>query len=268
MQQKDKEESLAELYTYIDYYHRTGAKAEQWTCNEDEPDKYLGDPTRKKQRTRLDYSDDSPEWIAETARTAVPVITNGNHPTAGLVRLNATTTARLSLTHTCAFDSIFQILLVAANDHSPIKHMIRRHKQRNPMFALVIDAIASNVVQADTYQQRADILLDYLDVRSANKRTVNGSCNVVSLADYLFRASPSFGEESACRAGCAPRTKHLSSVTISETDLGRPLGRVVREHVVLPGVRCRQGGCRAMERNRLLPMGESQGGGGGFGRRN
>ena len=105
--------------------------------------------------------------------------------------------------YTCAFDSLEQILLVAASDHRHIKERIRKLSQTDQVFNLINDVIQKGIT-ANTYRQRGKIILNYSS-KISKKKPVHVDCAtaVNTLQEHLFKQCPSFYKVIQCSENCS-----------------------------------------------------------------
>lgn len=87
-------------------------------------------------------------------------------------------------------------------------------------------------------------------------QSLNCACNVVSLANFIFKRVPSFKEICECQAGCTPIIKPIATITISEKELKGSLKDAIKAHLTLPPVPCYQKSCDKMAENKILQMGK------------
>ncbi|KAG5863046.1 hypothetical protein JTB14_009344 [Gonioctena quinquepunctata] len=209
----------------------------------------LGNPKKKiKQSSYLHKGNQELLDIVTSSKfRPLPIIKNGNCSSLGSVILNR---AKLSLTNTCAFDSIFQIMLAAATDNNSVRGYIEKNKCINALFDITLDVIETKI-QTRIYQKRGKTLLNYWNKEAIPNsiELVDCACNVASLANFLFRSTPSFQEIATCSGGCPPRIKSLPSITITDREMKEPLGQIMKDHVVLPDVQCQNENCEMMEQN-------------------
>lgn len=121
---------------------------------------------------------------------------------------------------------------------------------------MVIDVCEKKII-AETYQKRAHILLNYLKKTpiSQTVELVDCSCSVNSLANFIFKDTPSFQEISSCQAGCSSRIKSVPSITIIDRELKEALGLILRNRFVLPDVKCCRTNCANTEDNEIYNIG-------------
>lgn len=124
------------------------------------------------------------------------------------------------------------------------------------VFKMVVDALKKKI-RAKTYQQRAEILMEFFGKEPKEDQIllIDCNCNVIGLANFMFKKAPSFREIWTCPAGCAPRIKSLSTISITDKELQKPLGKVILEHIYLEGVKCSNNRCKNVEKNGLHSTG-------------
>lgn len=131
----------------------------------------------------------------------LPCLKNGTVSSLRLIKLGK---SEVSLTNTCAFDSIFQILLAAGSDNENIKKFVNSNKNENDFFHLVADTMEHGV-RHTTYKKRAEIICMLIgeDVKENSIREINCTTSVSSLAGKIFKQFPSFVEIRKCKNGCS-----------------------------------------------------------------
>lgn len=130
----------------------------------------------------------------------IPILKNGNHFDLKLVTLG---NGKVSVTNTCAFDSIFQILLAAATDSSSTQKFIDDNKNENKLFHLVHDTMTMGL-RAATYRLRAEALAHVagITIEKNNIQDLNCSINIGTLFLRLFKKTPSLRQVSKCSGDC------------------------------------------------------------------
>lgn len=191
--------------------------------------------------------------ILSEQKRKLPILKNGSDSNLGLVTIGST---KFSITNTCPMDSIFQIFLAAVTDNMKILEFCKKNKMTTPLFQMVL-SVAEGKIQLRTYQQRIELYLDYWKESPIPRsiQAINGTCNVVSLANFLFKNCVSFEEKSTCQAGCRPRKKYLPSITITDREIGEPLDKVLVDHLLLPGIECQADHCSGKEVNEIQRIG-------------
>lgn len=119
----------------------------------------------------------------------------------------------------------------------------------------MVHSVAEGKTQLRTYQQRMELYLNYLKEPPRSIQSIKGACNVVSLGNFLFKNCVSLVEKSACQAGCPPGIKYLPSITITQREIGKPLGKVLANHLILPGFECAADHCSGIEFNEIQKIG-------------
>lgn len=237
--------------------YRSSTKNSRLALNEIENWRGLGEPKKKKQKKSIYLSkekNDLIDFISSDKLRKLPIIKNGSTETLRLVSLGKAT---FSLYNTCPLDTLFQIFLAAVSDSKEIKNFVEEQKSKNPLFEMVLEVDRTRI-QVTTYKKRAQIFLQYLNKTPEPNiiESVNCACNIVSLANFLFKNNPSFVESLVCPAGCKERIKFLPTITITERELKKPLENVIRDHVILPGVKCRHPQCEKVEENSIREIGK------------
>ena len=221
--------------------------------NEVENWRNLGQTKKKSRSVYLTKNHDLIDIITSSKCRTLPILKNGNDPSLRFVTLRK---AKLSLLNTCPLDSLFQIILSGITDSEKLRKFSEDHKSTNALFEMALE-VADKRVQLKTYQKRAEIFVNYLN-KELNEDTIESiecSCNVVSLANFLFKNTPSFQEISVCRAGCQPLIKILPTITISGKEIDKPLEQVIKDHVALPSVPCRKSNCTEQVDNQIHKAG-------------
>lgn len=98
-----------------------------------------------------------------------------------------------TVSNTCAFDNIFQILLVAGHD---FHHILKHIEETSLFFKLIVHTIKNGISQY-IYKLRAQILLDIFPISNIGGcKYIDCETNVGYLAGILFKETPSFKETS------------------------------------------------------------------------
>lgn len=164
-----------------------------------------------------------------------------------------------TVANTCAFDSIFQILLAAGHDlHNILKHM-EETIETSLFFKLIVHTVKNGINQ-NIYKLRAQILLDIFPISNTGEcKYIDCETNVGYLAGILFKEIPSFKETSQCNFGCPPRYKILPVIQIEETKIatGTHFDEIVKQSVLLEGEHpCCTEGCIGFEKTTLSVTGK------------
>lgn len=182
-----------------------------------EVENWRGLETAKPHKTKALYLGKSQHKLIDslTCKKAVkiPILKNGNN--LSLKSLNIKDD-NYTITNTCAFDSISQILLAAGHDLNNMQIYMNKIAETDLFFKLIINSI-NNGINLSSYKLRAQILLEIFPISNAGDcKYVNCETNVGYLASILLKNVPSFEETSRCNSGCPPRYKKLSVIPIDE----------------------------------------------------
>lgn len=159
--------------------------------------------TPKKRKTAMYLGDNKlavKEALQFEKHRKIPILKNGNNFDLKLVTL---ANGKVSVTNTCAFDSIFQIVLAAATDSSRTQKFIDDNKNENKLYHLVHDTMTMGL-RAATYRFRAEALVHVAGITiEKNKiKDLNCSINIGTLFLRLFNKTPSFRQISKCSGDC------------------------------------------------------------------
>lgn len=184
------------------------------------------------------------------------IIKNGNDISLKSLKIH---NDNYTVANTCAFDSIFQILLAAGHDlHHILEHM-EETVEINLFFKLIVHTV-KNGISSNIYKLRAQILLDIFPISDIGGcKYINCETNVGYLAGILFKEIPSFKETSQCNFGCPPRYKNLSVIQIEETKIANDTNfdEIVKQSVLLEGEHpCCTEGCTGFEKTTLSESGK------------
>lgn len=149
---------------------------------------------------------------------SIPVLQNGGNDQLKFVKFPEK--VKVSLTNTCAHDSVFQIILAAATDYNEIEVFLRQQQQKCPLFKEVLHVLDKGVT-AKVYQLRASILLDFkrIEPQEASIKFVDCADNIGTMSRFLFENVPSFIEGFQCQRGCKPRNIKLPIYGVKKTML-------------------------------------------------
>lgn len=64
---------------------------------------------------------------------------------------------KLTLTNTCGFDSIFQLMLAASTDNEDVYNYAKENQQKNSAFELVVYTATTRKITTKTYALRAKV---------------------------------------------------------------------------------------------------------------
>lgn len=168
----------------------------------------------------------------------IPILKNGSCLNLQPIRLDKVS---VLLQNTCAYDSIFQIILSAVHDYPFLRNKvwillvpyilfqansdfdieIQKTKIQVEFFS-IIETTATRGIKAETYKSRAEILSKkFKPLPSAYPDLFNIECQTSAgvLATFLFANAPSIQEMSACENVCTPRHKHLHVIQLDSNTL-------------------------------------------------
>lgn len=216
----------------------------------------LGQPKKKVRRALyLNHTNrDLDDILYSSNCRTIPIIKNGDSESLKFVTLEK---EMISLTNTCSLDSLFQILLAGVTDRENILQYLHQERYSDDLFDMVLN-VSGKKIETSTYKKRASIFLEYFKKNLDPNliEAVDCACNIISLANFLFKSTPSFKEKAVCEAGCQPRIKSLPTITITQKELYQPLENVIKNHLLLPPMKCRQKKCIKMETNEILSVGK------------
>lgn len=186
----------------------------------------------------------------------IPIMKNGNDITLKSLKIN---NDNYTVVNTCAFDSIFQILLAAGHDLSHIFTYMEETIEINLFFKLIIYTV-KNGINLNIYKLRAEILLNIFPASDvAGCKYIDCETNVGYLASILFKETPSFKEMSQCNFDCPPRCKKLPVIQIEETKIvsGTNFDDIIKQNVILEGEHpCCAQNCSGLEKTTLSETGK------------
>ena len=116
---------------------------------------------------------------------------------------------KYTLYNTCAFDSIFQVMLVAACDWPCVKQIILQLQSRIPIFEM-IKTVLKGGIKSSTHVKRGKILKDVtseinekgIRKTAENHFTIDCEISATRLAEKIFTDLPKFTITSKCSEGC------------------------------------------------------------------
>lgn len=158
-------------------------------------------PAKKKSKTT--YLDKCPEWqfTKDSLIPRLPIFKNGSfcQPVCmGKYKLN--------VKRTCAFDSLFQILMSSIASNAEYRKKLSESTNQTMKLALKV-LHGKKLLTMNCYKERAEILNSIGLFRNAVKlftRTIkqlDTECNVAHLAEYLFVDIPSYKIKGSCLCG-------------------------------------------------------------------
>lgn len=183
------------------------------------------------------------------------ILKNGNNTSLKSLKIQ---NDNYTVTNTCTFDSIFQILLAAGHDNHHILQHMDEVAERNLFFKLIMYTVRNGISQ-HVYKLRAQILSEIFPISDIGGcKYINCETNVGYLASALFKETPSFIETSQCNLGCPPRYKKLSVVQIEERQItDENFNEIVTQSVCLEGEHpCCTKHCTGLEKTTLSETGK------------
>ena len=164
-------------------------------------EKIQGEPDEPllKKKAKPTCLDKCAEWdfIKDVTSSRLPMFKNGNKVMLGKVTMN--------LQSTCAFDSIFQIVLNALVSNKTYRDLCTASSAE--IISLAFSVLNQKKIQTEHYRERARILcsLDlFEDSETVYTRIIKRlvlECNICDLADYLFANEPSIKTKISCTCG-------------------------------------------------------------------
>lgn len=120
---------------------------------------------------------------------------------------------RLNLPKTCAFDSLFQVVMSAIASNSVYYESLEKSTNQTILLALKILKDKKELTVA-SYKQRADILsglgLFKIETFTRTIKRIDCECNVVHLAQYLYSDIPSHKTKILCPCGYNFNTQNVT----------------------------------------------------------
>ncbi|CAD6208987.1 GSCOCG00010799001-RA-CDS [Cotesia congregata] len=180
-----------------------------------------GQPPKKKNSRSLyigTKSKNVKEMLEHKKCKGLPILKRGDSKDLKAIKIN---NRWISLYNTCPFDSLFQLMLVAACDFPVINTKIATEKN-NSLYEAVHDAL-QKTISTKTYRTRAKILLTHFKVLKSvnNVDFVTCETSVGSFAAKLFNNQSSYEETLDCPRGCASRTISLPVISIKDDSLNK-----------------------------------------------
>ncbi|EFN79297.1 hypothetical protein EAI_06947 [Harpegnathos saltator] len=154
-----------------------------------------------KKRAKPSYLDTCPEWkyIKDTKVSKLPIFKNGLF-CQPIIMGNF----RLNLKKTCAFDSLFQVIMSAMASHRVYCEILEKSNNQTIRLALKILTGKQKLTMID-YRERADILtkigLFKMESFTRKIKRMDTEYNVVHLAQYVLVDIPSYKTKVLCQCG-------------------------------------------------------------------
>ncbi|KAK2578404.1 hypothetical protein KPH14_012736, partial [Odynerus spinipes] len=165
-------------------------------------------PVKKKIR-KSSYLDTCPEWdyIKNTKISKLPLFKNGlfcQPVIMGDIRLN--------LKRTCAFDTLFQLVMSAMASNQVYYESLEKCTNRTVQLARKI-LVEKQKISASDYRERAEILsrTGLFEMHSFTRKIkqMDSECNVAHLAQYIFSDIPSYKTKVACQCGYEIKNENI-----------------------------------------------------------
>lgn len=185
------------------------------------------------------------EFLLSDEPTSVPILKSGDETTLKPIRKGE---KRIDLTHTCAFDSFFQLVLTTAFDSNLFfQNTVTANKFVSTFFGMIYDVHEKKITLA-TYRKRSDILYEYFEKYGhpeVNCVLIDCKTTIAGLCRKLLKNFPCFKETSVCTAKCLPSIKHFPLLTISLLSLTASSHNIqIEEEIIVDRYRqCPSEGC-------------------------
>lgn len=155
------------------------------------------------------------EFLLTDDLPKVPILKSGNKTDLKPIRKGR---QRIDLTNTCAFDSLFQLMLTTTFD-CPIfyKNFIQSNIAVNKFIKMIYD-VRNKKVTVATYRTRCSILCEHFEQKGHPEMAcvlVDCQTTVSALFRKLLRNLPCFEETSVCKAKCPLLVKHFALLTVN-----------------------------------------------------
>lgn len=114
----------------------------------------------------------------------IPMLKNGHLSGLEFLKIGR---SKVSLSNTCAFDSIFQILLSAATDNIEVAQYIEQCSTENDIYNIVSYVAKMKRINYKAYEMRAAAIIKALDIKlTAGIQEVDATINIAHLFNQLF----------------------------------------------------------------------------------
>lgn len=127
----------------------------------------------------------------------IPILKNGSVLGLQLIKLQDT---KITLTNTCAFDSLYQIFLAASSDNADLQEYVEANSDKNYVFQLIEYTMKMRKITTKSYTLRAVAIINALNVTLAkgNIQEIDAACNIANLYEKLFEHQPTVIKQSQC----------------------------------------------------------------------
>lgn len=180
-----------------------------WNSREDwrgkvekEPESFAElEATPVKKRRKPTYLDSCPEWdyIKNTKVSKLPSFKNGL-----LCQPIIMGNVRLNVKRTCAFDTLFQLIMCAMASNQVYCESLEKSTNQTIQLARKI-LVEKQKISASDYRKRADILLKTglfkMESFTRKIKQVDTECNIAHLAQYILSDIPSYKTKVVCPCG-------------------------------------------------------------------
>ncbi|XP_036326593.1 uncharacterized protein LOC118739408 isoform X1 [Rhagoletis pomonella] len=127
----------------------------------------------------------------------IPILKNGSSMGLEFTKIG---NSKITVSNTCAFDSLFQILLAAAVDNAHIKDYIKDKRQDNLLFNVIDYTMGSLKITPKTYVMRAEAIMSTIPIikKSNTMQYIDAATNIATLYENLFARQPTLIKQSEC----------------------------------------------------------------------
>lgn len=192
----------------------------------------------KKKSTYLDKNEMVFD-LKETRLKNIPILRNGNN-----INLKAITIKgkKISVIHTCGFDSIFQTLLIALFQSEHFKTTIVKISDSNLFLQIILDAFKNGLTK-HTYYLRGVIVSDIFEAKETydNCFIINCEVSLGYLCNKLFYNIYSIKEITSCNVCKNMREKLLPTIQVKLEDLlNQNYMKAIEDSFILKPKHCHQ----------------------------
>lgn len=166
------------------------------------------------QQSRYLAPANSSDLVLHKKLMKIPILKNGGNVDLKGIKVGKQS---ISLTNTCAFDSIFHCFLTMFLDLDDVKTTVLAKSGENMFFQLVAN-VGEKGINKSSYKLRALILINsfFSDKLENLPSVIPCETTVGYLYKTLFKELPSFEETSKCNEGCPVRKINLQIIQINE----------------------------------------------------
>ncbi|KAJ8677526.1 hypothetical protein QAD02_013313 [Eretmocerus hayati] len=151
----------------------------------------------------------------------IPVLKNGLLQEISPIRFQGMI---IRIHHTCAFDSLFQVILTSAYDFPKVEQCVQEHGGNEEFFKLVRQTLKSGV-GSHSYQARGKMILKHLSSelkahdQLAKTYSLNATTNIGTMTERLLGEYICYKEVYECSSGCMTYEKPLVTFKIDPDEL-------------------------------------------------